>query len=85
MTPGARGSTFSAVLAAVRRGQTVASAARSLGVSEDLAEAMVDEARRLGLVVSAREACAACSGPQEAISCLGCPIAAGDVGRGTTL
>jgi hypothetical protein len=75
-----RGSTFSAVLAAVRRGQTIAAASRSLGVSEDLAEAMVDEARRLGLVVSAREACA---GPQGSLSCLGCPIAAGDVGRGT--
>ncbi len=79
MTPGARGSTFSAVLAAVRRGQTIPSASRDLGISEDLAEAMVDEARRLGLAVFAREACAACSGPQGSLSCLGCPVATRDV------
>ncbi len=76
MTPrNTRSSTFTAVLAAVRRGQTVSAASRSLGIPQDLGEAMIDEARRLGLAVSARDACAACSGPQGSVSCLGCPVA----------
>ena len=71
----ARGSTFSALLAAVRRGQTVGAAARSLGIGADLAEAMLDEAKRLGLAVSARDACGTCSAPILPASCLGCPAA----------
>jgi hypothetical protein len=63
------------VLAAVRRGQTVGAAARSLGIAVDLAEAMLEEAKRLGLAVSAREACGTCSAPVLPASCLGCPAA----------
>lgn len=70
-----RDSSFASLLAAVRRGQTVGAAARSLAISIDLAEAMLDEARRLGLAVSAREACGACSAPVAPASCLGCPAA----------
>ena len=54
-------SSFGAVLAAVRQGQTVGAAARSLGLSPEFAEAMLDEARRLGLAVSAREVCGTCA------------------------
>ncbi len=75
MPAGGRGSTFSAVLAAVRGGQTVGAASRSLGIPLDLAEAMLDEARRMGLAVSAREACGTCSVPVANGSCKGCPVA----------
>lgn len=68
-------SSFAAVLAAVRRGQTVGAAARSVGISVELAEAMLDEAKRLGLAASAREACGTCSEPVLPASCLGCPAA----------
>jgi hypothetical protein len=73
--PSAGASSFVAVLAAVRRGQTVGAAARSLGIAVDLAEAMLDEAKRLGLAASAREACGTCSAPVLPASCLGCPAA----------
>jgi hypothetical protein len=69
-------SSFGAVLAAVRQGQTVGAAARSLGLSPELAEAMLDEARRLGLAVSAREACGTCSPASASSRCAGCPVLA---------
>jgi hypothetical protein len=67
-------SSFGAVLAAVRQGQTVGAAARSLGLSPGLAEAMLDEARRLGLAVSAREVCGTCSPASATALCAGCPV-----------
>ncbi len=67
-------SSFGAVLAAVRQGQTVGAAARSLGISVGLAEAMLDEARRLGLAVSAREVCGTCSPSSVSSLCAGCPV-----------
>ncbi len=70
-----RDSSFASLLAAVRRGQTVGAAARELAISVDLADAMLDEAKRLGLAVSAREACGTCSAPVTPASCLGCPAA----------
>jgi hypothetical protein len=69
-------SSFGAVLAAVRQGQTVGAAARSLGLAPELAEAMLDEARRLGLAVSAREVCGTCSPASTSPLCAGCPVAA---------
>lgn len=69
-------SSFGAVLAAVRRGQTVGAAARSLGLSLDLAEAMLDEAKRLGLAVSAREVCGTCAPESSSPLCAGCPVLA---------
>ena len=72
---GTERSSFVGVLAAVRRGQTASGAARSLGITVELAEAMIEEAKRLGLAVSAREACGTCSAPDLPASCLGCPAA----------
>ncbi len=68
-------SSFASVLAAGRRGQAVGAAARSRGNTVDHADAMLDEAKRLGLAVSAREACGTCSAPLASASCLGCPAA----------
>ena len=68
-------SSFASVLAAVHHGQTVGAAARSLGISVDLAEAMFDEAKRLGLAASASDLCGTCTVSQASITCAGCPIA----------
>jgi hypothetical protein len=37
---------------------------------------MLDEARRLGLAVSAREACGTCSPASASSRCAGCPVLA---------
>jgi hypothetical protein len=83
VTPPAAPSSFAAVLAAVRRGQTVGAAARSVGISEELATVMLDEAKRTGLAVSAREACGTCSPVSASALCAGCPVLAPPIdGRG---
>jgi hypothetical protein len=71
-------SSFAAVLAAVRRGQTVGAAARALGIADELAEAMLEEATRLGLAVSARTVCGTCSPATSSSLCAGCPVATRD-------
>lgn len=75
MTSPTAPSSFASVLAAVRRGQTVGAAARSLGISEELAEAMLAEATRLGLAVSARTVCGTCAPAAGSALCAGCPAA----------
>lgn len=78
MTASAAPSSFASLLAAVRGGQTVGAAARSVGISEELATVMLDEAKRMGLAVSAREVCGTCSPASASASplCAGCPVLA---------
>jgi len=67
-------SSFAALLAAVGSGRTVGAAARAVGVSEELARVMLDEAKRMGLAVSAREVCGTCSPASASPLCAGCPV-----------
>ncbi|WP_084074487.1 hypothetical protein [Demequina sp. NBRC 110052] len=67
------GSVFGSVVALMGRGFTPAAAARELGVSADLAEAVAAEAERLGLVVSSGSACGTCT-PGAKIACASCPL-----------
>lgn len=67
---------------ALRQGATVNAAASQAGVSLALAEVMVDEMRRVGLLDRAETLCAsglgACGGGDSAevrLHCSGCPIA----------
>lgn len=69
-----RSSAFAEIVAAIRRGETSRGAAAHLGLTADFAEAVADEAIRLGLISSFRGACGTCSGPVGSISCLGCPL-----------
>lgn len=66
---------------ALRRGATVRAAAAGAGVSEPLAEVMVDEMRRTGLLDRAETLCAsglgACGGgtsDEVRVHCAGCPL-----------
>ena len=76
MTAPVAASSFASLLAAVRGGLTVGAAARSVGVSEELAKVMLDEATRMGLAVSAREVCGTCSPATSSPLCAGCPVLA---------
>jgi len=64
---------FDAVVADVARGLTVGAASRRYGLSEDLAEAMVDEAERLGLLARYTPDCLGCA-PAPGKACAGCPL-----------
>ncbi|QWW19850.1 hypothetical protein I6B53_01600 [Schaalia sp. 19OD2882] len=65
----------------MRKGRTVRAAAAEAGVSVALAEVIVDEFRRTGLLDSADSLCAsglgACGGADSAevrLHCAGCPV-----------
>ena len=65
---------FGAVVEQLASGSTPRAAARALGISPDLAEAVAAEATRLGIVISAGAACGTCV-PKASIACAGCPMA----------
>lgn len=65
---------FDSVMAELSTGATARSAARTLGISLDLAEAIADEATRMGLIVSGSAACGTCV-PKSSPACAGCPFA----------
>ena len=69
------------VVARLRTGATVESIAVNEGISSGLAQLMVDELRRLGVLMSAESLCAsglgACGGAdndQVRLHCAGCPL-----------
>lgn len=66
---------FGAVMERLAAGESPRATARSLGIPLDLAEAVADQASRLGLVVSASAACATCV-PKASPACAGCPLLA---------
>lgn len=65
---------FTDVVSAIRAGETAAAAAARLGLPVDLAEAIVEEALRLGVLSSVRAACLACASPSESLACARCPM-----------
>ncbi len=66
---------FESVMERLAAGESPRAAARSLGIPLDLAEAVADQASRLGLVVSASAACGTCV-PKSSPACAGCPLVA---------
>ena len=76
---------FDSVMTQLAAGSSPRSAARTLGISLDLAEAVAEEATRMGLVVSGGSACGTCV-PASSPACAGCPFtdgkAAGETPRG---
>ncbi len=68
------GSVFGSVVALMGRGFTPAGAARELGIRADVAEAVAEEAQRLGLVVDTGTACGTGCTPGAKIACAGCPL-----------
>jgi len=66
---------FGAVMERLAAGESARAAARSLDIPLDLAEAVADQASRLGLVVSASAACGMCV-PKSSPACAGCPLVA---------
>lgn len=68
---------FDAVMERLATGESPRSAARALGIPLDLAQAVADEAGRLGLVVSASAACGTCV-PRSSPACAGCPLVYAD-------
>lgn len=76
-----RGTPRQRLYLALRQGGTLKAAARIADVSEEMAEIMVDEMKRQGLLVNAESLCAsglgACHGgtsDEVRIHCAGCPI-----------
>ncbi len=67
---------FDSVIAELAAGSSARSAARTLGISVDLAEAVSDEAVRMGLVVTGSAACGTCV-PTSSPACAGCPFGEG--------
>lgn len=75
------GSTRQRLYIALRQGVTLSAAASMAGVSQSLAEVMLDEMRRQGVLERAESLCAsglgACGGgtsDEVKIHCAGCPI-----------
>ncbi|MBN2176667.1 MAG: hypothetical protein JW722_03315 [Demequinaceae bacterium] len=64
---------FSAVVSEVAGGTTAAAAARRMGIPVGLADTIVEEAERLGLLSRYGGACASCD-PSAAGGCVGCPM-----------
>jgi len=64
---------FGAVMEQLANGASARSAARNLGISLDLAEAVADQAARMGLVITAGSACGTCV-PSSSPACAGCPF-----------
>lgn len=67
---------FDSVMTQLAAGSSPRSAARALGISLDLAEAVAEEAARMGLVVSGGSACGTCI-PASSPACAGCPFTDG--------
>ena len=67
---------FDAVMKELAAGSSPRSAARTLGISVDLADAVADEATRMGLIVSGGSACGTCV-PKSSPACAGCPFTDG--------
>lgn len=67
---------FDAVMDQLAAGSSPRTAARTLGISLDLAEAVAAEATRLGLVVTGGSACGTCV-PASSPACAGCPLTEG--------
>jgi hypothetical protein len=67
---------FDSVMTQLAAGSSPRSAARALGISLDLAEAVAEEAGRLGLVVTGGSACGTCV-PASSPACAGCPFTDG--------
>lgn len=65
---------FGAVMEQLSTGASPRTAARTLGISLDLAEAVASEATRMGLVIEASRACGTCA-PSASAACAGCPLA----------
>jgi len=64
---------FGAVMEQLANGASPRSAARTLGISLDLAAAVADQASRMGLVITAGSACGTCI-PSSSPACAGCPF-----------
>jgi len=73
---------FDSVMTQLAAGSSPRSAARTLGISLDLAEAVAEEAGRLGLVMTGGSACGTCV-PASSPACAGCPFTDGRA-AGTT-
>jgi len=73
---------FDSVMTQLAAGSSPRSAARTLGISLDLAEAVAAEATRMGLVMSGGSACGTCL-PASSPACAGCPFTEGGA-AGTT-
>lgn len=67
---------LSAVADLVAAGSTTASIAARLGIPDDLAEAMVDELDRLGLVRAGSVLATTCGSCAPSHVCHGCPLQA---------
>lgn len=65
---------FADVLGLLESGASPSAAARKLGLAPDLAQAVADQAQRLGLVTAAAAACGTCV-PKATAACAGCPLA----------
>lgn len=64
---------FDSVMKELAAGSSPRSAARTLDISVDLAEAVAEEATRMGLIVSGGAACGTCV-PKSSPACAGCPF-----------
>ncbi len=73
---------FDAVMKELAAGSSPRSAARTLGISVDLADAVADEATRMGLIVSGGSACGTCV-PKSSPACAGCPFTDGSAAKGS--
>ncbi len=65
--------TFTAVIDRLAAGDSVRTAARTVGVTHDFAQAVAAEGERLGLVITADAACGTCV-PSSSPACAGCPF-----------
>ncbi|MDN4483003.1 hypothetical protein [Demequina lignilytica] len=65
---------FGAVMERLAAGESPRTAARTLGIPLDLAEAVAAEGERFGLVMRAGAACGTCV-PGDSPACAGCPLA----------
>lgn len=73
---------FDSVMTKLAAGSSPRSAARTLGISLDLAEAVADEAARMGLVMTGGSACGTCI-PSSSPACAGCPFTEGGAAGAT--
>ncbi|WP_062379956.1 hypothetical protein [Demequina pelophila] len=66
-------SVFGAVMERLAAGESPRQAARTLAIRVDVAQAVADEAARMGLVLAPAEACGTCV-PASKPGCAGCPF-----------
>ncbi len=71
---------FDSVMTELATGSSARTAARKLGISLDLAQAVAEQATRMGLVVSGGSACGTCA-PATSPACGGCPFSEGKVSQ----